>query len=489
MQLKELARGCFPVPARFEGLDVAGLSNDSRDVRPGYLFVAMPGEKTHGLRFARMAEGAGAVAVVGEKTVLAAGGDSIARPSRIPFFKVHDAREALGALAASFHGRPADRISLAGVTGTKGKTTTAWILDALLRSAGKVTALFGTVHHRVAGEILPSSNTTPSCLYLHARLKDLVDAGGTHAVLEVSSHGILQRRTAGLDFRCGIFTNVAPEHLDYHKTFESYVEAKVSFFTSLPPSAFAVLPREERASSRIAARTRASVVWYGADGQDGVESLRMGPEGVSFTWKGLPVRARLWGYHNLLNSLGAMAAAECLGLSREEIARGMEHAIAPPGRLEEIRHDGPFQVFVDYAHTDGSLETVLKALRSVARGRVITVFGCGGDRDRTKRPRMGRVAEKWSHNIVVTSDNPRSEDPRRILEDIKSGLERPEDAVFELDRRDAIALGIRMARPGDILLIAGKGHETYQELKDGRIHFDDRETAREFLSEGYALEP
>jgi UDP-N-acetylmuramoyl-L-alanyl-D-glutamate--2,6-diaminopimelate ligase len=487
MKLKELAHGCFSVPARWEGLEVVGLSSDSREVRPGYLFVAVPGEKTHGLRFANVAEGAGAVAVVGEKTALATGGDSIARPSRIPFFKVEDAREALGALASSFHGRPADRLAIAGVTGTKGKTTTAWVLDVLLRSAGKVTALFGTVHHRVGGAVLPSANTTPSCLYLHARLRDLVEAGGTHAVLEVSSHGILQRRTAGLDFRCGIFTNVAPEHLDYHKTFESYVEAKISFFTSLSPSAFAVLPREERASSRIAARTRASVVWYGADGQDGVESLRMGPEGMTFTWKGLPVRARLWGYHNLLNSLAAMTAAECLGLSREEIACGMEEAVAPPGRLEEIPHEKPFQVFVDYAHTDGSLETVLRALRSVARGRLITIFGCGGDRDRTKRPRMGRAAEKWSHNIVVTSDNPRSEDPWSIIDDIKSGLEHPEDAVFESDRREAIALGIRMARPGDIVLIAGKGHETYQEFKDGRVHFDDREVAREFLSEAADL--
>jgi len=174
-------------------------------------------------------------------------------------------------------------------------------------------------------------------------------------------------------------------------------------------------------------------------------------------------------------------------LSREEIARGMEEAVAPPGRLEEIPHEKPFQVFVDYAHTDGSLETVLRALRSVARGRLITIFGCGGDRDRTKRPRMGRAAEKWSHNIVVTSDNPRSEDPWSIIDDIKSGLEHPEDAVFESDRREAIALGIRMARPGDIVLIAGKGHETYQEFKDGRVHFDDREVAREFLSEAADL--
>jgi UDP-N-acetylmuramoyl-L-alanyl-D-glutamate--2,6-diaminopimelate ligase len=483
MRLKELSAGCLRLPSRIEDLDVTGISSDSREVKPGYLFIAVPGEKTHGKRFARAAEKAGAVAVVGEGSGSRRAPGTEDRPDRIPFLEVKDARLALGDLAARFYGRVAERLQVAGITGTKGKTTTAWILDSILRSAGKVTALFGTVHHRVGPRTYPSENTTPGCLYLHGRLNELAGEGGTHAVLEVSSHGILQQRTAGIPFRCGIFTNVAPEHLDYHKTFESYVETKMRFFTDLAPGAFAVIPRDEAASARISARTRARVVWYGSDAGDGVEALRLEPHGMEFRWKGIPVRARLWGYHNLLNALGAMAAAECLGLSREEVARGVETAIAPPGRLEEIAHRLPFQVFVDYAHTDGSLETVLRALRQVARGRVITIFGCGGDRDRTKRPRMGRAAEKWSHHIVVTSDNPRSEDPRRILDDIAVGLERPEEAVFEPDRREAIALGIRMARPHDVVLIAGKGHETYQEMQGKKLRFDDREVAREFLAE------
>jgi len=483
MRLAELASGVFDLPARIAGLEVAGVTDDSRDVSPGFVFVAIPGEKTDGRLFARRAEEAGAILIVGEGPAKGAGAiEEGSRPLRAPFVRVADAREALGRLACAFHGRAAERLQVAGVTGTKGKTTTTWILDSILRTTGRKTALFGTVLNRVGGDECPSSNTTPGCLYLHRKLAELHGAGGAHAVLEVSSHGILQRRTAGVRFACGVFTNVAPEHLDYHKTFERYVDAKARFFEDLEPEAFAVLPREEAASARMASATRARIAWYGADTQDGVEYLRMGQEGMTFRWKGHGVRARLWGYHNLLNSLAAMTAAECLGLGREEIASAMEAARAPPGRLEEVPHPHGFQVFVDYAHTDGSLETVLKALRDVGRGRLITIFGCGGDRDRTKRPRMGRVAEKWSNHVVITSDNPRSEDPRSILEDIMEGLERPEDAVFEVDRREAIALGIRMARPNDIVLIAGKGHETYQEIGGRKVHFDDREVAREFLT-------
>jgi UDP-N-acetylmuramoyl-L-alanyl-D-glutamate--2,6-diaminopimelate ligase len=214
-----------------------------------------------------------------------------------------------------------------------------------------------------------------------------------------------------------------------------------------------------------------------------VERVRVGSEGMSFRWKGLPVQSRLWGFHNLLNCLGAMACAECMGFTRDEIVKGIESAVPPPGRLEEVATGGSFRVFVDYAHTDGSLETVLRALRPMTRGRLITIFGCGGDRDRTKRPRMGRVAEQWSDHVVITSDNPRTEDPEQIIREIAGGLERPDDAVFIVDRKEAIGLGIRMAREHDTVLIAGKGHETYQEFHDKKVHFDDREVARDFLSE------
>src|SRR5262245_57641313 len=335
MRLMELGKGCLAVPARWRDLEVLGLASDSREVKPGYVFVAVTGEKTDGRLFASKAEEAGAVAVVGERASGQESGGAKALDSlKIPFLGVRDSRLALGSMAANFFGRPGDHLSLAGVTGTKGKTTTAWILDAIFRASGKTSALLGTVHNRVGSKTYPSANTTPSSLELHRLLRDLRREGGTHAVLEVSSPGILQRRLAGLEVRCGVFTNVTPEHLDYHGTFQNYLQTKVSFFAELSPEAFAVLPRDEPVSSQMAARTKARVAWYGSESQDGVEHLRMGPEGMTWEWKGSPVRSRLWGYHNLLNVLAAMTAAECLGFSRSEIAAGIATAAPPPGRLE-----------------------------------------------------------------------------------------------------------------------------------------------------------
>jgi UDP-N-acetylmuramoyl-L-alanyl-D-glutamate--2,6-diaminopimelate ligase len=491
MRLIELADGCLDVPARLCDLEVTGLTSDSREVQPGFLFVAVKGELTDGHLYVAKAEAAGAVAVVGDAgldpvPILATGVNS-RRTTSIPYLRVADSRQALAQLGANFYGSPQDAVTLAGVTGTKGKTTTSWILECILRSAGKRTALFGTVCNRVGDEWYPSRNTTPSILELLSSLQKLVATGGTHAVLEVSSHGIAQRRIANLDFRCGILTNVAPEHLDYHGTFENYVAVKTRFFEEFSKESYAVLPRDDEIAARIASRTNAEICWYGADSQDGVDRLRMEPGNVTFTWRGCSVRTRLWGLHNLQNVLAAMTAAECLGLRPDEIAAGVEQATAPPGRLEEVEHPGDFHVFVDYAHTDGSLESVLQTLRDTTQGRLITVFGCGGDRDREKRPRMGRVAERFSDHVVITSDNPRSEDPIRILDEISAGLETPDDAVLEPDRREAIGLTVRMARQSDVILIAGKGHEDYQELAEGRIPFDDREVAHEFLQERMPL--
>ena len=484
MLLKDLSRGCLDAPERLEALDITGIASDSREVKPGTLFVALPGPRTDGRLYLRQARERGAVAAVLEEGdgLSPEGKDASSEDPGIPLFRVPDARKTLGGLAARFYGTRDRSLCVTGITGTKGKTTTAWILDTIVRSAGKVSALLGTVHNRIGERVFPSTNTTPGCLELHQHLQELAARGGAHAVLEVSSHGILQRRAAGIEFRCGIFTNVAPEHLDYHKTFESYVSAKRQFFEELSPDAFAVLPREEPRSEDFARHTPAKVAWYGTRPQDGVEDIRTGTQGTTFAWKGSRVQTRLWGQHNLLNLLGAMTAAGCLGFSREDVIRGAAAAGLPPGRLEEVPHPGPFRVFVDYAHTDGSLETVLRALRGITTGRLITIFGCGGDRDTTKRPRMGRVAEKWSDKVVVTSDNPRSEDPMAIIQHIVAGLEHPETAVCEADRRLAIERGIRMARPNDTVLIAGKGHEDYQEFKGRKVHFDDREVAREFLS-------
>ncbi len=478
MRLGELATDAFAVPACLRDLEVKGLCSDSRKVERGDLFVAIPGPATDGRLYARQAAEAGAAAIVYE----AGGNGQFAAELRVcgvPAFPVPDAREALGRLARRFYGLERSGIRIVGVTGTKGKTTTAWLLDAIFRSSGFPSALFGTVHHRIGDRVVPSSNTTPSVLELHRALRELADIGGRYAVLEVSSHGIDQRRIEGLTFSAGIFTNFGPEHLDYHKTLENYFETKVRFFAWLEPSAFAVLSEEDPASERIAAATRAQVVWYGTRIFEGV---RAGPGGMTFAWRGRDVRSRLWGRHNVLNIAAAATCAECLGLSPDSIAAGIEGARPPPGRLEPVEHAGGFRVFVDYAHTEGSLEAVLRTLREITPGRLITVFGCGGDRDRTKRPRMGRAAEVLSDRVIVTSDNPRSEDPLRIIEEIAAGMQRPADAIFEPDRRRAIELGIRMARERDTVLVAGKGHETYQEIRGEKHPFDDREVVRECLA-------
>ncbi|MEM7231636.1 MAG: UDP-N-acetylmuramoyl-L-alanyl-D-glutamate--2,6-diaminopimelate ligase [Planctomycetota bacterium] len=480
MRLNELCGDWLNLSARLRDLEVGGIACDSRRVRPHDLFVAVPGEIVDGHEFMNLAAEAGAVAIVGERKI---GSDISTETTKIPYLRVDNAKVALGRLSGRYFQHPSRELALVGVTGTKGKTTTTWLLDAILRSTGRSCALFGTVENRFAGRTEESINTTPGCLDLHGWLKEHRETGGSHAVLEVSSHAIAQRRLEGIDFNVGVFTNVAPEHLDYHKTFEEYRATKQRFFEELSPDAYAVISRDDEASRAIAESTQATIVWYGSESQDGVTELRVTHDGLSFRWKDVPVRSKLLGYHNLLNLLAAMNAAECLGVPHREIAEAASLVSAPPGRLQDIATSEPFRVVVDYAHTDGSLEAVLSALRPVTPGRLITIFGCGGDRDRTKRPRMGRVAEAGSDQVIVTSDNPRTEDPSSILWNIQEGLVDAEQAEFIEDRREAIGLGIRMARAGDTVLIAGKGHETYQEFADETIHFDDREVAREFLSD------
>jgi UDP-N-acetylmuramoyl-L-alanyl-D-glutamate--2,6-diaminopimelate ligase len=412
------------------------------------------------------------VAVVGEKAP-----EDLA--ARVPFIQVPDSRVALGRLSAAFYRHPSRDITVAGVTGTKGKTTTAWILASIFEAAGRRAGLFGTVLNRIGEEMLPAVNTTPGPLELEHLLRHLADRGGTHAVMEVSSHGIVQNRIAGIEFRCGIFTNISPEHLDYHRTLEAYLDAKAQFFEGLGVDAVAVLPRGDAAGTAISRRTAARLAWYGPG--EGVEKLRQSDAGLSFHWRGIPVRTRIWGDHNLLNILAAMEAAAALGFEREVIVRGIEQAVLPPGRMEEIPTEYGFRVFVDYAHTESSLDAVLRSLRAITPGRIIVVFGCGGNRDRGKRPRMGRVCELQADRLVITSDNPRSEDPNAILDEITAGLERPFQAAVVADRREAICLAILMAKPKDTVLIAGKGHETYQEIRGQKRHFDDREEARDAL--------
>ena len=478
MNLGELCKGLMSVPAGCGELEVSQVVCDSRQAAAGSLFLAVPGEATDGIRFAEEAVKNGAVAVVAPR-----GGRGEATLD-VPILEVEDLRSAMGVIADRFYGEPSKKLEIVGVTGTKGKTTTVWLLDHLFSSTGSLTGFCSTVENRIGEESSEAKNTTMGCLDLHRFLADLVDRGGERAVIEVSSHALEQQRTASIRFDCAVFTNLAPEHLDYHQDMKSYLAAKMKLFSTLDSHAYAVLPRSQEVSDEIAGSTRANLSWYGCGSEDGVTGIRILDEGIAFTWRDCPFRTSFWGEHNLENLLAVLSAGECMGLKADEMAAAISGARLPPGRLEKIDHPGPYKVVVDYAHTDGALDAVLEALRPVTPGRLITIFGCGGDRDTAKRPRMGKAAERGSDRIILTSDNPRGEPPEKILSEIMAGLEKPEEATLETDRRAAIGLGIRMAREGDTVLIAGKGHEDYQEFSDReRIHFDDREVAREFLEE------
>ncbi|MBL8841675.1 MAG: UDP-N-acetylmuramoyl-L-alanyl-D-glutamate--2,6-diaminopimelate ligase [Planctomycetes bacterium] len=465
------------------------LSCDSRDCPAGALFFAVPGVRDDGTRFLADAARAGALAAVVGRDQEAAARSAC---SGLPLLVVPNVRLAKAQAAHAFHGDPSRALLSIGVTGTKGKTTTANYLHALLDAAGLAPSLLGTIEERLFGQpARPSSHTTPDPLRLAALLAQARDAGGRSLAMEVSSHALDQERVAGMRFRAALFTQLAREHLDYHPTVEHYRDAKAKLFTMLAPDAFAVVNGEDRHALELVAASRARLVTYGEVPGAHVRLARVEADvrGSRFELAidgalgggRLLAAIALPGRHNLMNALAATAAALALELPRGAIAAGLAALRHVPGRLEPIDVGQPFAVLVDYAHTDDALEKILRLLRPLTRGQLLTVFGCGGDRDRTKRPRMGRVAARWSDRTIVTSDNPRSEDPAGIVAEIVAGLPCGAHAEVELDRGRAIARAIALAQPGDVVLIAGKGHEDYQLVGSQKLPFDDRAVAREHL--------
>ena len=485
MRLAKLLRGIeFRDGAVYGDLDIRGIAYDSRRVKPGDLFVAIRGEKTDGNNFAADAIARGAVVVLSEQAPPAA------IPAGFPWVRVPDARKALAISAANYYGRPAEVLKLIGVTGTNGKTTTAHLVDSILRAAGCEVGLLGTTGYRLARESRPAPNTTPESLDLQRYLADIVRAGGTHAVLEASSHALAMDRLWGCPFAVAIFTNLTRDHLDYHKTMEDYFAAKRRLFagTGTPPPVIGVINRDDesgRQLSGLASRTLTYGLETGADITTRKPALSL--SGIEFTAETpvgkIEIRSKLVGRPNVYNILAATGAGVGLGLSREVIASGVAQLAAVPGRFERIDAGQPFLVIVDYAHTDDALRNLLTTARDLKLdGRIITLFGCGGDRDRTKRPLMGEAAGRASDVVVLTSDNPRSEDPLLIINDAIVGLQRTRAKLFvEADREKAIEVALDEARAGDIVLLAGKGHETTQVLRDRTIEFDDREVARRIL--------
>jgi UDP-N-acetylmuramoyl-L-alanyl-D-glutamate--2,6-diaminopimelate ligase len=464
---------------------VAGLEYDSRRVQPRFLFFAFPGARADGREFARQAIEKGAVATVSE----------LPAPEGLhsPWIEVEHGRQALAVAARNFYSNPPERLKLTGVTGTNGKTTTTFLIDAVLRAAGLTTALVGTIEYRLGGEVRPAVNTTPESLDLYRLFAELEQAGGTHATMEVSSHALALGRVYGITFHTAVFTNLTRDHLDFHHTMEDYFAAKRLLFASqgtLAPE-WAVINFDDPYGRKIS--TAARTLTYGFEAGAGLRasSLEMNFDGLRLTVDHAGERVRLTsplvGKFNAYNILAACGTALSYGLDWTLISRAIANSPRVPGRFESVQLGQPFLVIVDYAHTDDALRNVISVARELHPKRVITLFGCGGDRDRSKRPLMAQAAAELSDYVVLTSDNPRSEDPLAIMNDALVGLRRFDTPhTLEPDRSKAIRAAIREAAAGDILILAGKGHETYQVLKDRTIHFDDREVARDVLHDlGY----
>jgi UDP-N-acetylmuramoyl-L-alanyl-D-glutamate--2,6-diaminopimelate ligase len=457
------------------------LAYDSRQVTPGTLFFAFVGAVQDGRVYAPKAMDSGAVAVVSDAP----------RPDgmTMPWIQVAHGRRALAAAAKQFFGAPDERLGVTGITGTNGKTTCTYVVDAVLRAAGNTTTRIGTIGYDVAGVAEPAVNTTPESLDLFSIFARTVEAGGRYATMEVSSHALAQGRVSGVRFHTAVFTNLTQDHLDFHGTMDDYFAAKERLFGEEFAPRFAVINADDEYGRRIRTAAGTTVLAYGLGAGAGLRA-----EAIESTFTGLrfvavhgaerhDVRSALTGEINVYNILAALGTGLSYGLTWETMLHGIANCQGVPGRFERVDAGQPFLVVVDYAHTEDALRNTLRVARQLLTGgRLITLFGCGGDRDRTKRPRMGMAAGELSDAVILTSDNPRSEDPLAILNDVMVGLRRTDTPhIVEPDRGAAIAAAVGQARPGDIVILAGKGHETYQILNSGTIDFDDRVVARTAL--------
>jgi UDP-N-acetylmuramoyl-L-alanyl-D-glutamate--2,6-diaminopimelate ligase len=491
MVLKAMLSGCSVLHIRgAQDVGISGITLDSRQVAPGFLFVAIRGLKMDGNRFVPDAIARGAAAIVS-----ALPGDAYPAATWI---QVADEREALAQLSANFYGHPAKRLHAIGVTGTNGKTTTTYLIEAILKAAGFPSAVFGTIDYRGPGFQLPAERTTPEAPELQSLFGRVVDGGWKYAVMEVSSHAIELKRVMGLHFEVAVFTNLTRDHLDLHKDMRSYFLAKRKLFTGLDGAVprVLVLNVDDPHFDELKAIAPARVISYGVNSDADIiptqyDAMR-GGVGMEAVFKSplgdLQIHSKLLGKPNLYNIGAAIGAAIGLGIPALAIVSGIARMPVVPGRFESVNAGQDFRVIVDFAHTDDALARVLQSAREITPGRLIVLFGCGGDRDRTKRPLMGEVAVKGSDFVVVSSDNPRSEDPLAIISEVEVGLRRAggiEGKNYQVipDRREAIRYALEMASPGDTVLLAGKGHEAYQIIGSESFPFDERAVARELLDE------
>ena len=491
MQLRILTKSInLFLPADIQDFEVKGITSDSRRVQENFIFVAIEGEDFDGHNFINQAIKQGARLVITHKQVPKSSERGICH-------KVDNSRRALADLAAAFWGYPSTLMKLVGITGTNGKTTVSYLIEAILKCAQLNSAVIGTINYRFKDRILNASNTTPDSEQLQSLFYQMQEEGIEYVIIEVSSHALVQERVSAVRFSAGIFTNLAKDHLDYHHDLNSYFAAKSRLFTELPKSSYAILNIDDLHAAELANLTKAQTITYGLSKNADIvaEDLNFSLQGTEFILhlsasmktdftakiKGLRLNSSLIGRHNVYNILAAISFALTQKIEPEIIQEAIQEFAGVPGRLERISIERDFTVFVDYAHTEDALRSVISSLRSLCKGQLCVVFGCGGSRDKTKRPKMGRVVSELADQAIITTDNPRTEEPEEIIKDIIAGINKQNFRVV-IDRREAIKEALSLAGKDDIILIAGKGHEQNQIFKDKIIHFDDREIVRECLS-------
>jgi len=481
MRLNELISALNIQALDVADFEVKGLTSDSRKVKEDFIFVAIDGHKLDGNSFIQEALRRGARLVISQNIP-----QNTSLPKDISFLKVKDSRLALAQLAAQFYRYPSRKLKVIGVTGTNGKTTITYLMEHLLKCLGYSAGVIGTINYRFKDKSIAAKNTTPGPEDLQELLAQMHNADVRYALMEVSSHALDQRRVEGVDFHCAIFTNLTQDHLDYHQDMENYFQAKSLLFRSLNSNALAILNRDDAYSQRLINMTPARVLTYGLrQGADiWASDIKLASYITTFNINNAKIKtqlnSKLIGRHNIYNILAVFKFALEEGFPPDKIKQAIESFTFVPGRLENIDRGQPFKVFIDYAHTDDALYNVLSSLKDIPHKRIILVFGCGGERDKGKRPKMGAVATEMAEHVYITSDNPRSENPEEIIQDIVKGIKKHNYQII-LDRRQAIFEAMQMAKEDDIVLIAGKGHETYQIFKDRIIEFSDREVAEECL--------
>lgn len=480
MELKNILKGLeFEITQGSINTEIKKIEYDSRKIEKGDLFICIKGYETDGHKYGEMAIKNGAVAVIYMDNI---------KLDHCTLIRVKDTRKAMALAASNFYNNPKDKLKIIGVTGTNGKTTSTFMIKSILEKAGFKTGIIGTIANYIGEKKIDTSRTTPESLELHKLFNDMVNQEVKYVVMEVSSHSLFLNRVYGINFSQGVFTNLTRDHLDFHKTFENYYEAKLMLFNASKNSVINIdCPYGIKVMEDITGRKTSYSIEK--DGDVMGKNLHLHSRGVEFDllYKNTSTRIRINipGKYNVENALGSAAACLGEGISIEAVKSGLEGMLSVPGRCETVTHgyNLGFDVIVDYAHTPDGLENILKTAREFTKGRLISVFGCGGDRDKTKRPIMGDIGTRLSDIAIITSDNPRSEDPNLIIEDIVKGVKTENYIVVE-NRKDAIEKAISIAKNGDVIVIAGKGHEDYQILNTGKIHFDEREIVKDILEKG-----